>query len=90
MPTRLARNAEIAIDDKNSFWRGVVWRMGILSMRPGLEKITDRPVYRSSVKRKDSCSLVSLRTGKTGRDGGDKELKVGYIAPQNNAACASP
>lgn len=59
-------------------------------MKPGLEKITDRSVYRSSVKRKDSRSLVGLRTGKMSRDGGDKELKVGYIPPQNNAACASP
>ena len=59
-------------------------------MKLRLEKITDSLVYRSSVKRKYSCSLVSLRTGKTGRDGGYKELKVGYIPPQNNATCASP
>jgi len=70
--------------------KGVVWSaLDISRMKPGLERTVGCPVYWSSIRRKDTCSLVGLSTGEMGRDG-NGELKVDYIPLQNNVACTFP
>jgi len=62
---------------------GAYRALDISRMKPGLGRIVDCRVYRSSVECKDTCSSVGLRTGEVGGDGdGDKGPKVGYISPQ--------
>ena len=59
-------------------------------MTLGLERIVDCPVYRSSVKRKDTCNRVVLGTGKTGGEGGRQGAKGWLYTPTKSCGLYTP